>query len=327
MPHGREGHLDVFTTSKSADEAAAAAERFESAGLPVRFLDKSALGDHLDLRDVAGALLDPEGGTLDGVAYLRGMKAVLENRGVDIYENTQVLRVFEGRRIELETLSARVRAQAIVLATNAYTPHLGYFRSELFPLHSHVIGTERRPPEDWKARGWRRAGSFTDDRDRLSYGTLSASGRLVFGGGSNGAYDYVYGNGTGLESASRRAAGANQAQLLDYLPKLDDVQVTHRWSGPIALTLSRVCTMGVRGAHRNVYFALGYSGHDVTLANLAGKVLTDIYSDADERWRGLPFYQQDLRFIPPEPFRWLGYQMYTRLTGRPPRAQYSAGGS
>ncbi len=64
-----------------------------------------------------------------------------------------------------------------------------------------------------------------------------------------------------------------------------------------------------------------------TLANLAGRVLTDIYSDADERWRGLPFYQQDLRFIPPEPFRWLGYQMFTRLTGRSPRAQHSTGGS
>jgi glycine/D-amino acid oxidase-like deaminating enzyme len=77
--------------------------------------------------------------------------------------------------------------------------------------------------------------------------------------------------------------------------------------------------MGVRGEHRNVYYALGYSGHGVTLANLAGKVLCDIYSGDDERWRALPFYQRPLRGIPPEPFRWIGYHIYTRLTGRSPR--------
>ncbi|MFN8562943.1 MAG: FAD-dependent oxidoreductase [Anaerolineae bacterium] len=76
--------------------------------------------------------------------------------------------------------------------------------------------------------------------------------------------------------------------------------------------------MGVRG-DRNVYYAIGYCGHGVTLANLAGKVLTDLYSGDDEQWRGLPFYQQPYLRIPPEPFRWLGYQTFTRLTGKSPR--------
>jgi glycine/D-amino acid oxidase-like deaminating enzyme len=96
-------------------------------------------------------------------------------------------------------------------------------------------------------------------------------------------------------------------------------RITHRWTGPVALTLSRVCTMGVQGKYRNVYFALGYSGHGITLSNLAGEVLTDIYSGDDARWRDLPFFQQRLLYVPPEPFRWLGYQAYTRLTGRSPK--------
>jgi glycine/D-amino acid oxidase-like deaminating enzyme len=64
--------------------------------------------------------------------------------------------------------------------------------------------------------------------------------------------------------------------------------------------------------------ALGYSGHGVTLANLAGTVLTDLYA-GDERWNDLPFVNNRLPPIPPEPFRWVGYQVYTRLTGRSPR--------
>jgi glycine/D-amino acid oxidase-like deaminating enzyme len=84
--------------------------------------------------------------------------------------------------------------------------------------------------------------------------------------------------------------------------------------------------MGVRGEDRNLYYALGYSGHGITLANLAGKVLTDVFSGAGERWRGLPFYDQRLRYIPPEPFRLLGYHAYTRMTGRSPRVHEKPAG-
>jgi len=321
VPHGRDGHLEVFVDAQNADRAAESAERWQSAGLPLRFLTPAELSRYVALEGVEGALLDPEAGQLDGMAYVRALKPVLEERGVEIFEATPVVRIREGLPVELRTPAATVRAAAIVLATNAYTPHVGYFRTGLVPIHSHVIATEHGTAAEWKARGFRQGMAFADDRDRLSYGTLASSGRLLFGGGSNAAYTYVFGNGTNLVGASGPAAEANRRQLVDYLPRLDDVAITHRWSGPVALTLSRVCTMGVRGAHKNVYYALGYSGHGVTLANLAGRVLTDIYAGSDERWRPLPFYERNLRYIPPEPFRFLGYHLYTRLTGRSPRAR------
>jgi glycine/D-amino acid oxidase-like deaminating enzyme len=77
--------------------------------------------------------------------------------------------------------------------------------------------------------------------------------------------------------------------------------------------------MGVRGDAKNVLYALGYSGHGFVLAMLAGRVLCDLYSGEHDPWRGYPFYQRRLPRIPPEPLRWLGYQLYTRLTGRSPR--------
>ena len=73
------------------------------------------------------------------------------------------------------------------------------------------------------------------------------------------------------------------------------------------------------GAHRNIYYGVGYSGHGVTLANLAGEVITDIYAGEAERWRDLPFYNTAFAPIPLEPFRWIGYTMFTRLIGRSPR--------
>src|SRR3989304_8004464 len=114
---------------------------------------------------------------------------------------------------------------------------------------------------------------------------MPGRGGVLFGGGSNPAYQYVYANGTRSEGPSDRAVEDMRLRLLGYLPRLEGVSITHRWSGPVALTLSRLPPMGGRGSHRNLYFALGYSGHGITLSNLAGKVLSDLYSGSGERWR------------------------------------------
>jgi gamma-glutamylputrescine oxidase len=51
----------------------------------------------------------------------------------------------------------------------------------------------------------------------------------------------------------------------------------------------------------------------------AGRVIADLYAGDHDTWRAFPFYRRRMPRIPPEPLRWLGYQAYTRLTGRSPR--------
>jgi glycine/D-amino acid oxidase-like deaminating enzyme len=319
VPHRRDGHLEVYTDRRNADLAEESLSRIASSGVPLRYLRGAELSTLIELEGVEGAVFDPLGGQLDGVAFLRGLRPVLEARGVRIFENTPALAVSEGSTVEIATPEARVKAGAVVLATNAYTPHLGYFGSGLFALHSHAIGSGPLPDAEWARLGWKSGVNFIDDRKRLSYGTLTADGRMLFGGGSNASYHYAYANGTSFRRPAERGFDEMRRRLLVYLPRMAEVPLTERWTGPLAITLSRLCTMGVRGEYRNIYYALGYSGHGVTLANLAGRVLTDIYSGTDERWEGLPFYRRKLRYIPPEPFRFLGYHLYTKLTGRSPR--------
>jgi glycine/D-amino acid oxidase-like deaminating enzyme len=93
-------------------------------------------------------VLDPTAGQLDGVSLVCGMRPVLERLGVHLYEGTPVLGIDEGETITLTVPNARVRAKAVVLATNAYTPRLGYLSSGIVPLHSHLVATEPLTPED-----------------------------------------------------------------------------------------------------------------------------------------------------------------------------------
>lgn len=318
----RRGCLEVFTNPRRAEAGAREVERLRTAGIPISFLGARELATIASFEGAVGAILDPTAGQLDGVRLLRAMRPILEGLGVHIHEDTPVLGIEEGQTHTLSVPNARIRARTLVLATNAYTPSLGYFRSGIVPLHSHVLATEPLSPQVWEEIGWsRRIAGFSDDQDRLAYGSMTELGELVFGGGSNAAYSYEFGSSPQYRGGERQVFAAVEDRLHEYFSKLRSrrVRIGYKWTGAIGLTLDRICTMGVRGRYRNVLFALGYSGHGITLANLAGEVLTDVYSGDDARWRGLPFFQHHLPFVPPEPFRWLGYQLYTQVTGRSPR--------
>ncbi len=312
----RRGCLEISTTAECAEAAHRRVERYNAWGVPLRWLPGTATCLH----GAHGAVLDPSAGRANTAALVRGLRGPLVERGVEIYENSAVSRIEEGATVTLTVASRAVRARAIVLATNAYTPALGYFRAGILPLHSHVVATEPLPADVWRSLGWPEHDGFTDDRDRIGYGARTAGGRLLFGGGANAAYTYRFGGSTEIGSPPAGAFATVERRLGDYVPGLATTHpIAHRWSGPLAITFDRVCSIGVRGRHDNVYYALGYSGHGIALAALAGRVLSDLYAGDHDAWRDLPFYQRRLPPMPPEPLRWLGYHVYTRLTGRSPR--------
>jgi glycine/D-amino acid oxidase-like deaminating enzyme len=312
----RQGALEIVTDARRAEAAARRVEFLSGAGIPAEYVPESRLGIH----GAKGAVLDPLAGRLNGFALLQSMRPALRGGGVAIYEGTRVRRVRTGREIVLDTEHGEVKTRALVLATNGYTPALGFFRLGLLPLHSHVLATAPLANADWQRIGWGTWDGFTDDLDRIAYAARTPGGRLLLGGGGNAAYSYRLGGApVATPEAEARAVPFMRGVLARYFPGAADAKVEHAWAGTLALTLDRICSMGVRGEHRNVYYALGYSGHGVALGLLAGRVLADLYEGNHEAWRDQPFYQKRLTPFPPEPMRWLGYQAWTRLTGKSPR--------
>lgn len=317
VSYRRDGSMEVFTDAKRAEDAHQWAEHMNSIGVPIKFFTSDDIRQHINLENVFGAVADMNEGQLNGAQYIRAMKPILEMQGVVIYEDSPVTKISEGADVVLTTTNGQVRAKAIVLATNGYTGKLGYFRKGVFPLHSHVFATAPLTSEQKEHVGWYGMAGYSDDLDRISYSTMTNEGNIVFGGGSNESYAYQFGNRTAYQGDASASFRKMQETQTKYLPTARGLPVSHRWTGTLAISLKRNCSIGV--LRNRIFYGLGYSGHGVTLANLAGKVIVDIYGGNTEEVNQHEWYNQDFAPIPLEPFRWIGYHGFTRLTGRSPR--------
>lgn len=277
------------------DKAARAAETLGLASTLLEPADMRA-------RDLPNAftrgLLMQRGGILDPGRYVRGLRRVAEAAQALVFEKTPVVKIEEGSPATLLTPAGRVRARTVVLATNAYTPALGWLRGTIARFHVYLFATAPLTDAERTAIGWRgREGIYTAHEMLESY-RLTADNRIV-GGAKTVRYGF---DGRALEDDPATFAFI-EAAFRDRFPELRDVRVTHRWGGPIAFALDFLPAVGVTGTFKNVYYSAGYAGHGIAMASYAGTMLADLLLGRDGPGRAL--WGRRSVPMPPEPFRWL----------------------
>ncbi|KAA0014208.1 FAD-binding oxidoreductase [Billgrantia pellis] len=225
-----------------------------------------------------GALVDHSGGHLHPLNLILGEAAAFEARGGRIHERTPVLEVRHGETVTLRTSRGNVRARRVVMAGNAYLQGvMPELESKSMPCGTQIIATEPLPevlrreliPHDM---------AVEDCNYLLDYFRFTGDGRLLYGGGVN------YG---GQDPAD--IAGVIRPKMLKTFPQMTDVRIDYAWSGNFLMTLSRLPQFG--RLNDNVYYAQGYSGHGVTCAHLAGRLIAEVMRGEAERFdafAGLP---------------------------------------
>lgn len=313
------GSLELYRTPGRARHAQAEVKRLNDVGLPFRYLDPQALTEYISPAGIEGAIFDPTAGQVDGPVLIEKAAKWLSQHGVSICEHSPVQKILRGEPAEVVFAANTVRAKNVVAAANAAIPRLGLLKNRVFPLHSLAIASEAHDAAFWSERGINMPIGFCDDRDRISYGCLTPGGQIVFGGGSNSAYHYLFGNKIEFKSDGESSFRAIEKLFKTYFPTTGDVSFPLRWSGVLDLTFDRCCSFGTIDGTSNIHYAAGFCGHGSVLAALSGHVIADICAGDIERWKEAPFFQHRLPWMPPEPFRWVGYHIFTVLTGRSPR--------
>ena len=200
----------------------------------------------------------------------------------------------------------------MVQGTEAYTRDLEGERRALLPIYSLMVATEPLPQSVFDEIGLADRPTFADDRFMVIYGQRTADNRLAFGGRG---VPYRFGSKidrvTELHEPSHNLL---RDTLIDMLPAIGDVEITHWWGGVLgiprdwvpSLRFDRATGVGVLG---------GYVGEGVAAANLAGRTMADLIGGRDTERVSLPWVGLRSRRWEPEPFRWIGVRSSRALLG------------
>ena len=258
-----------FQPAHAADRlklSRARVEAWQSFGFPARLLDREEAAAVLGTDFWHGGMLNPTGGHINPLGLARGLARAARAHGATIYETTPVAGfAHDGTRwIVTSTAGPKVRARALILATNTYTgeivPRLASrLAHTIVPVLSWQMST---PPIGDNLRSLILPGrqAVSDTRGDLRFFRYDARNRLVTGGAIMGAGDMA-----------RRVAAKAARSLAEAFPQLAGVQMTHVWSGYIGMTwdrFPRVHRLGPDG-----WTWIGCNGRGVALGVSLGREL------------------------------------------------------
>jgi glycine/D-amino acid oxidase-like deaminating enzyme len=286
----------------------------------VRILSPGEATDIARVTNLQGGLWSRHTAALQPARLAHGLAHAAERRGVHIYEDTEVTGI-EPHRVTIDG-GGVVTARVIVRALEGYTAELPSHHRELTPLYSIMIGTEPLPDDLWDEIGFADRQTFGDLRHMVVYGQRTADGRITFGG-RGAPYDYG--------SRIRRNAdfpaetfGPIRETLVELLPQLSDVEITHRWGGVLGVSRTWMPTVGYDPAS-GLAWAGGYVGSGVAATNLAGRTLADLITEQSTEITGFPWVNHRVRRWEPEPLRWIAFTAALRVMAGADRAEARTG--
>jgi len=236
-----------------------------------RALSKDEVREKVATDTFLEGLWDGQAATLHPLNYVLGLARAAREAGVRIHEDSRVTGYTRDDPATVTTATGTVRSSFIVLACNGYLGKLERrVAGKIMPINNFMIATESLG----EARAHQLiSGRFGvhDTRFVVNYFRLSDDHRLLFGGGEN----YRPGFPKDILSFVR-------PYMLELFPQLEDVAVDYAWGGTLSVTVNRLPHFGRLAP--NLLFAQGYSGHGISIANFAGKVIAEAIAGTAERF-------------------------------------------
>ena len=246
-----------------------------------------------------GAWWEPRCGIVNPAKLAWGEKQLVESLGVDVYENTLVTGLeHQGRGVALQTLGGNVQADKVVLATNAWSHLVPEIKWKQVPVWTYIVLTEPLTQGQMASIGWKNRQGIEDARNMVHYYRLTADNRLLMGGRDIGL---SYGADMDKDLDPRIFAGL-EADVRHTFPSLEKVKFSHRWGGPVSITMDMAPAMGYVGDKRIVY-SLGCMGHGVSLTHLNGATAADLILEKKTDLTECFFVNRRTIPWPPEPIR------------------------
>ena len=281
-------------------------EAMQRLGREGRLLTREELKTVLRQEYYEGAVWAPSRWLNPG-RYVLGLARLAQQRGARIFEQSGVKGVRRGRPMRLRLAGgADVQANTVVLATNGYTPKLGYLRLRIFPLHTCAVATEPLSRKELDSVGWSGRQVLFEAAQTGHTLYLTPDDRLV----CRGTIRYQFNDGVApfdLTDVEALLATAIQERF----PQLRPIRISHSWSGVLGMTRSFQPAIGRLQGHGDILHGVGYSGHGIALASLAGRLIAELFAGDQSEEQTYALEHAVPPLMPPEPLRWLAINALT----------------
>jgi glycine/D-amino acid oxidase-like deaminating enzyme len=272
----RNGWVQAIHSEKVLEAARRRMQQWQARGAPVAMLDRAATGARLGTEGYAGGFVDQRGGSLQPLSYARGLARAAITQGAAIHGGSPALRLArENGGWRIDTPGGSLRADSVVIGTNAYTDDLvpGLKRT-LVPVNSFQVAST--PLSDNVRRSILPGGEVASDTRRLlAYFRLDRDGRLVMGG-----------RGTPTGESNPRRYGRLRRLVAAMFPQVGAPEWQFYWSGKVALTADHL--PHIHEPEAGLAIGLGYNGRGVAMATVMGKLLAKRALGAPAELLGLP---------------------------------------
>ena len=209
-----------------------------------------------------GGVVIPDSGSIHPGLLHQGLLDRAIEAGVAAFGETCVTELHEDEeRVRIVTSKGEIVAREVVLATNGYTQHPGWYKRRLVPFRAFMATTEPLEP------------ALLDELIPQGRTIIDSNTNIDFFRRAPDAPRLVFGGATAENLADEAAIAARMRKImLKVFPQLGDVRLSHVWDGYCAGTFDMKPHVGQRG---RLHYALGYNFAGVALGCRFGKRIAD----------------------------------------------------
>ncbi|WP_326540040.1 NAD(P)/FAD-dependent oxidoreductase [Pseudorhodoferax sp.] len=276
------GYLSLAVNERKAGELRRWHENMQrSYGYEATWISPKEMRRWIDSPRFHSGIHDARSGHLHPLKYSLGLARAAAQLGVQIFEDSPVVRLETGARPRLYTANGSVTADQVLLAGNVYLQGVArQVEPRIMPVGTYIVCSEPLDPALCASLIPSRS-AVCDTNFVLDYFRPTADHRMLYGG----RVSYSTSTPPNLVASMRK-------RMATTFPQLADCRIDYSWGGFVDISLNRAPDFGrlpkngaqsapsdglysVKSHHSNVYYLQGFSGHGLALTGLAGKLVAE----------------------------------------------------
>lgn len=282
---------------------------YDEMGITYEPLDREAMTAVTGSRFYRQGIRLPGYPLVQAGALVRGLAKVLPE-GVELYERSPVTLIEWDGKFRLRTHEGSLVANKLFLATNGYTPALGFLERRIFPLYTFGSLSRRLSAGEQEALGGEPQWGILAMDPMGSTVRRTPDQRILI---RNWVH---YSKKLQVSDELRRQihTECHRKAFLTRFPMLEHVEFEYTWGGLMGTAHNSLISFAE--PRPNMYVAAAYTAAGIAMSQTAGRLLADYSLGLDSEPLRNMLALPKPTWMPPEPFRSIGGQWLSQRMNR-----------